>query len=116
MCHDPHLRQTKRAHKGSKVLAVRISGAIRRTIRAHIVRKVVAAAVSYGAITVGELWQMLRPHSVILKAAVNKYYRIAFAKFNIRKLSAVGGNALNFTSHLHSIHRRGNIKAAKAAR
>jgi len=73
---------------------MRIRGSIRHSLRAYLVWKVVAAAVGYGAIAIGELWQMLQPHPVVLKSSVNKYDRFALANFRVGNLGPVGRDAL----------------------
>jgi hypothetical protein len=87
---------------------MRVSGAIRHTVGAYIAGKMVAAAVRYAAITIGEFWQMRRPHSVILKAAVNKYDRFALSDFYVGKFSTVGGDPFNIISSGHRAHRAAN--------
>jgi hypothetical protein len=42
---------------------------------------------------------MLQPHPVVLKATVDKYYRLALTYFYVSKLNAVGGNPFDFISH-----------------
>jgi hypothetical protein len=93
------VRREKSHPKGGTVLTVYISSSIGHTIRAYVVRKVIAAAVCYGAITTGELWKMFGPHSVALRAAVNKYHGLALAYFYVSKLSAVCGNPFDFVWH-----------------
>lgn len=73
---------------------MRIRSAIRHSLRARLVWKVVAAAVGYRAIAIGEFWKMLQPHSVILKATVNEYDRLALPNFHAGKFSSVRGGAL----------------------
>jgi hypothetical protein len=84
---------------------MRVSGAIRHTVGAYIVRKMVAAAVSYCAITAGEFWKVFCPHPVVLKAAVNKYDRFALSDVYIGNFGAVGGNPLDVIGLGHRAHR-----------
>jgi hypothetical protein len=51
-----------------------------------------------------KFWKVLQPHSIVLQAAVNKYYRLAFAQLNIRKHSAVGRNSLKFMGRGCGVH------------
>ena len=65
---------------------MRIGSPIWHTFRIYVIRKIVAATVCYGAITTSELWKMFYPHSIVLKAAVNKYHGLALAHFYVSKL------------------------------
>ena len=93
-----------------------VGRAIRHAVGACIIGKMVAAAVGDGAITAGEFWQMLRPHPVVLKAAVNEYDRLALPDFHIGKLGAVGGDPFDAISHALRRSSWLTIKAPIAAR
>src|SRR5450755_351133 len=108
MRHDPHFRETKSAQEGSKIISMRISGPIRHTIRTCLVRIVIAAAVSYSVIATRKFWKMLQPNSIVLQAAMNKYYRLALAQLNIGEHSAVSRDTLKFIGRGHGVYRPAN--------
>src|SRR5919107_3644527 len=93
---------------------MRIGGGIRQTVEAHIVGKMVAAAVGDGAITAGKFWQMHYPHPIILKAAVDEDDRFAVAGLHVGKFGAVDGDPLDVIGHDRGADRADNEQSSSS--
>jgi hypothetical protein len=91
---------------------MRIGGGIGQAVEAHIVGKMVAAAVRDGAIAAGKFWRC--PHPIILKAAVNEDDRFAMAGLHVGKFGAVDGDPLDVIGHDRGADRAGNEQSSSS--
>ena len=91
---------------------MRIGGGIRQTVEAHIVGKMVAAAVRDSAITAGEFRQMLGPHPIALKAAVNEDDWFALAGLHVGEFGAVGRDPFDVIGYCRGADSAGNEQSS----